>query len=747
MGFFQDVQDFNALSVCDLLTAREQFHFQLAHKKNVVGTAIGRYRIRKSDPPPAKAELAQQKSPAVRKTKRTLENSEVRDYSWPAILVFVDKWLSFTELHDPNDAIPRAIYLPDGRRVPICVIESGAAERAADDDQIRAFPGSLIGGGFPLICDVQNRSHMATVGCLVTDGHRTYAMTNKHVCGEPGQVVSALAAGNKKPIGTSASIGLGRVGFQEIYPGWPGKNVYVHADIGLIDIDDLNAWSTQVYGVGEIGRLLDIDISNLSLHLIGCPVRAYGAAGGDMRGEICALFYRFKEIGGFEYVSDLLIGPRKNLPLGTRPGDSGALWMVDDPKAPEDKMCLGLQWGGQVFDAAPGGKSSTFALATFLSTTCNVLDVDLVRGWNVDNPDYWGAVGHYGIANIAVNALKSPKLAKLMGANLENISYQVGDITKKNMQGLSTRDFVPLADVPDMVWKVGPHKRGGMKAPEHANHFADMDRKLSPGLADGATLLEICKKSKNVAVGVWQKYYDAVKKQYPKQEESRGLLPFRVWQIYKQMVAFAAAGNVEKFVCAAGILSHYVGDSCQPLHISYLFNGDPDRPVKGTVRGKNGAQEGLVSAGTGVHSAYEDDMIDRHVTDVMAGVAKRVKAAKLATPVKGGYGAACAVVGLMQQTFEKIKPMAIVDAYIAVESEKPAQRADALWASFGETTMDVMADGCMCLALLWESAWAEGNGNSKIKSLEVIEPGELAKIYQDPQFLPTMTLDTISKVL
>ena len=43
-------------------------------------------------------------------------------------------------------------------------------------------------------------------------------------------------------------------------------------------------------------------------------------------------------------------------------------------------------------------------------------------------------------------------------------------------------------------------------------------------------------------------------------------------------------GEVEKFVCAAGILSHYVGDACQPLHISYLFNGDPDRAKPGLVR-------------------------------------------------------------------------------------------------------------------------------------------------------------------
>jgi hypothetical protein len=119
-----------------------------------------------------------------------------------------------------------------------------------------------------------------------------------------------------------------------------------------------------------------------------------------------------------------------------------------------------------------------------------------------------------------------------MAANLDRISFDLGDINKKNMAGLSKRDFVPLADVPDMVWKVGPYERGGMSSPEHANHFADMDRELSEPLPEGATLFDICdKKPQNVAIPVWQRYYDAVQKQFPDEKESRGLLPFRVWQI------------------------------------------------------------------------------------------------------------------------------------------------------------------------------------------------------------------------
>jgi hypothetical protein len=46
--------DFGMLSISDLLKARDEFHLHLVHKANVVGTAIGRYRIRKSEPWPGK---------------------------------------------------------------------------------------------------------------------------------------------------------------------------------------------------------------------------------------------------------------------------------------------------------------------------------------------------------------------------------------------------------------------------------------------------------------------------------------------------------------------------------------------------------------------------------------------------------------------------------------------------------------------------------------------------------------------
>src|SRR5262249_45529708 len=161
--------------------------------------------------------------------------------------------------------------------------------------------------------------------------------------------------------------------------------------------------------------------------LIGAQVRGAGAAGGVMDGEIQALFYRYKSRAGFEYVADLFIGPRtstapsgktakaksrrsRRKPFATFPGDSGTLWLVDPSetevpkhktrkkkKTPAEKPVyrpLALQWGENIFQAGGGG-AQPYVLATCLSTVCNRLGVELVRDWNVDQPDTWGAVGHF----------------------------------------------------------------------------------------------------------------------------------------------------------------------------------------------------------------------------------------------------------------------------------------------------------------------------------------------------------------
>jgi len=355
--------------------------------------------------------------------------------------VFVKEWLTQEEFskQDPDQVVPRFLYLPDGRVAPTCVIFTQKQEAALPPLQNLAFPADFVGGGYPLITDVQNQQHVASLGCLVSDGDSVYALTNRHVTGTrrleelTGRPIFTIMRNKRERIGETDVKQVGKKLFSEVYPGWTSARAYSALDAGLIKIDDVNYWTAQVFGIGEIDDPVDLNVNTISIDLVGCPVRAYGGGSGEMIGEIKALFYRYKSIGGFDYVSDLMIGsrapelpqvsssesiaqleskkaPPSQPPLRTRPGDSGTLWFFDPQLSPEEAKRAGkagararrlrplaLQWGGQTLMDAAGESTFQFALATCLSTICRELDVNVIRDWQVGHSEYWGKLGHYKI--------------------------------------------------------------------------------------------------------------------------------------------------------------------------------------------------------------------------------------------------------------------------------------------------------------------------------------------------------------
>jgi hypothetical protein len=781
-------KEFNMLSLLDLMEARDLYHVHLMHKANVVATAVGRYLIRHNDPWPTSLgdvkAIAEQDKQQI-KEARTLQNSEVRPYSWPCILVFVDTWVDRDkfgdEEHDEvsaSDMVPKAIYMPDGRVVPVCVVKATLVEGAPDAGGDVTFPDNLIGGGYPVIADVQGQQHVASIGCMVTDGHLVYALTNRHVSGAPGETVYTMLDGEYVEIGKSSEKQLRRMPFQDVYAGWPGKNVYVNLDIGLIEITDRGRWTAQVYDIGQMGKLADLSINNISLKLIDCPVRAFGCASKQMFGQIYALFYRYKSVGGFEYVADFLIGrrrvksaedargevaearPDEELPFAVNPGDSGTLWLLDTGDQKAGLMPLAVLWGGHSFvdGTNPNQSRADYALATCLSTVCNMLDVDVVRDWNIGHPERWGEMGHYTIGAKACGLVKNPNLRKLITANLKNIGFDDGLLKAGKYKHKSDPDplhpaFVPLADVADNIWRVDRHKAGEpdkkpfSRKEDENNHFADMDQPGHLEGHDGETLLRICKDTKNVDPGVWLNFYDSFKGHH----EGRinpGALPFRVWQIYDKMVEFVRKGNVTSFVCAAGILAHYVGDACQPLHVSHLHHGSP----------LPDDDEDVAKIKKEVHEVYETVMLDHYrskglggeqdqARGLVDGINDALSGKKAKADVVGGHDAAVKVVRLMGETVETLPPQSIVNAYPLEGTQ--GERATALWKRFKHETISCMAAGCLRLASLWESAWKEGNGDKNVDAgnLAEVKQKELQKLYQNPNFLPSKPLKEMKDML
>ena len=311
---------FAGLSLTDVLDARDAYHVHLVRQRHVVATAVGRYLVRSDDDPGngRPLSLAERLAlPPGQQPARTLQNSSVRPWSWPCVLVFVDEWMDAEEIRQAPGSDGAAAALParradgaDLRRVHPAGPRRQLRCHAELTPVTLSFPSALFGGGYVCLTQVQGQQRVGTIACLVSDGARTYALTNRHVAGQPGQPVTSLVGGLEVPIGVAAGRSVGRVEFEHAYPGLPARRAEIAVDAGLIEIDDLTRWTTQVFGIGQLGPVVDLGPETMDLRLVGQPVKAFGGASGPMRGEIAALFYRYRTRSGMEYLADAIVGPR-----------------------------------------------------------------------------------------------------------------------------------------------------------------------------------------------------------------------------------------------------------------------------------------------------------------------------------------------------------------------------------------------------------------------------------------------------
>ncbi len=728
--YLEEGKTYQSLSVSDLLEARDAYHVFLTRKRNVIGTAIGKYRMRKHG--------------VSRKAAKTLENSEVRNYSWPCLLVFVENWIEINKFGVPGNAsnddyIPKRLYLANGKEIPVCVILAEWKKGTPDCIRQMKYPGSVIGGGYPLMTKVQGEERWVTLGGLFSDGRVSYALTNAHVAGRPGERLFTLVNGNEKEIGMSSEKQLRKEPFSGVYEGLPGKHTWVNLDIGLIELNDLHGVTSQIFGLGEIRGVLDVSHDTLSLKLIGCPLAGYGCSSGIMKGEIAALFYRYASSGGFDYVADFLVGPRTAkkssvaVPFAPRRGDSGTLLVVDDPNSSDNMKAVGVLWGGQRSDA--DGSEQHYGLVTNLGTVCGLLGVELVCTWNTGYDDYFGAYAHVVLPSLCADVVKNKQLKKLMANNASRISMPLGETAIRQTKGLSKAPFVPLSDVPDLVWKSrgGPYLRGK----EGANHFADMDQPNPQD--DNRTLLDLCSEDENIDPDAWLRYYEAVG------AEEKGALPFRIAQIYDAMVGYAGKGDVAGFVCASGILTHYVFDACMPLHISYMHHGDPKGQM---IKPTSGKKEQSIAYN--VHAEFDNEMVEYFAPNIerdLPGIVKKkdrqnvpVSTGKIKTPKEASEAA----VALMRDTVTNADPIAIVKDYEELVDKAKRDRCNILWKKYGPGYMEAMAEGVVLTARLWDAAWDAGKGARKIKKTSAVAEDELKRLYDTKKgFLDSVNLGEI----
>jgi hypothetical protein len=726
--------DFHSLGIRDLLDARDQFHVHLAHKPNVFSTAIGRYLVRDTDLDAHEAGAGQVNNRHPKAEARTLLNSRVKRWSWPCILVFVKRWQHLEDLVKcPEDVVPPFVYMPDGRTVPVCVVLAEPADlplRALDPSRLAA---NSLGVGSPVYVDAQGMRRMGTIACMVSDGSDFYVLTNTHLAGEVGRPVRALLRGVPILVGsTLGTPGLTERTFSDVYPSLPGRDAVVNIDAAIVRLEDANIWDVDAL-TQSIGDVADFSASTASLSWIGQPVVGHGAASGEMRGEIKALFYRYKSIGGRDYVADFVIGARSGdrVPLVTQPGDSGSLWCLDGFVEPGTRSPFGLEWGGQQISSGPAaGQFLQFSLATSMAVILRELNLDLLSGPTAERFQYWGPVGHFKIGQQACFLVGNKALQKFFIANINNLSFS-DDKQLKLATHLQAKDFVPLSDVPDVVWKTNINrvKPAVTRAMENWNHYADIDL---PG-GDGQTLIASYEADgETLNHSNWLSFYkDApLPSESTARSNNQGALPFRVWQIFAQIVECAKKGDGARFLAAAGCLAHYVGDACQPLHSSQH-------------------SDGLNGATTGVHSTYEDNMVDAHADDIAKGIGDAIKNLSFKPrAIHSPRDAAKAAMDLMIFAQKMLPPETICQIYNDARpgggkgvTNAPAV-LDALWENCGEQTIEVIAAGAVTLGAIWAAAWKLSGASEGSTWLTKVYDGakDLMPIYEDKDFLRSLHL-------
>ncbi len=106
---------------------------------------------------------------------------------------------------------------------------------------------------------------------------------------------------------------------------------------------------------------------------------------------------------------------------------------------------------------------------------------------------------------------------------------------------------------------------------------------------------------------------------------------------------------------------------------------------------------------------------------------------------------AFAVLTLMDFSARTIPPTELCDRYIELGGGMSKPVVQGLWDSFGDRTAILMGAGANALAATWEAAVAVSGAT--LPAAETFTEEALAAIYQNPAFVPSLTLNDIGPFL
>jgi len=131
-------------------------------------------------------------------------------------------------------------------------------------------------------------------------------------------------------------------------------------------------------------------------------------------------------------------------------------------------------------------------------------------------------------------------------------------------------------------------------------------------------------------------------------------------------------------------------------------------------------------------------MIERFAADIIEGVNSELDNKKAHPDITEGINAATSIIELMKKCVNTLPSLDIVDAFNEVPGHN---RLENMFNKLSSRTIHCVADGSLYLAMLWESAWKEGNGDSiPINKLIQCDLSSLKNLYENKSFLEAFRL-------
>lgn len=156
-------------------------------------------------------------------------------------------------------------------------------------------------------------------------------------------------------------------------------------------------------------------------------------------------------------------------------------------------------------------------------------------------------------------------------ALIASIGSELTD-TRTQLWSLNASTMTSLSQVPDKKWKSLP-----TAAREKSTHWFQADAYISSALPFGS---------------IPRSFKDAVAAHGASFVESNGTAVWRIQQFAALSLAATKATRIEEALQMAGVMSHYVGDNSQPLHITVNYDGK-------------------LTGQTGIHKYFETDLLEQ----------------------------------------------------------------------------------------------------------------------------------------